>query len=162
MENTCSHCGYDRVHCQCGLPKNTSGQVRMFQNYTDYREQNEDYSTTSRINRSSPEERKFMLELIPINKEEMGTYLQRSEIADRELIKSAIYRHLFGTKKTWSCHTTTRYCIICTMAQELNVMRALLTAVSQKYPIYNDRLMMEIDEDQTTPILELQISLPKD
>ena len=121
---TCDHCGYLKRNCMCGRKRNTSGEVVMYSNYTDLRN-SDDYAMVSRIQRTSKEERKIMEELNPVDGENLITFLKRNDTAEFELCKYAIHRHLFGTKKTWPCHTTTRYCLVCTLVQVVSVNRAL-------------------------------------
>lgn len=121
---TCPHCDYPRSDCHCGRKKNTSGQYVAYNNYTDYRNIN-DYAMTARINRTSAEDRKIMEELLPMDNEPLDNYIQRSAIAEQKLTEHAIQHHLYGTKRVWSCHTSSRYCFICTMAQYININRSL-------------------------------------
>lgn len=131
---TCKSCGYENKHCICNqenqhgtiYPRNTSGNKRMYQNYTNYgAKEYDDYSRTSRIHKQNPQERKIMEELHPIDGELLITFLQRSEIAEQKLTEYSYNQHIYNTSKTWSCHTTSRYCFICVMLQYVNVNRAL-------------------------------------
>lgn len=126
---TCASCGYEKRNCMCGRPKNTSGEYTMYQNYKDFRN-TPDYAMTARINRSSAEDRKIMEELLPTNNENVITFLQRSDLASSKLIEYSINHHLYGTKRVWSCHTTSRYCFICTLSQFLNILRSTLSSIS--------------------------------
>ena len=44
---TCNGCGYDMNNCECGRKRNTSGDVVMYSNYTDWRGQESKYAMTS-------------------------------------------------------------------------------------------------------------------
>ena len=117
MDQTCPKCGYQRVHCQCGRTdlnaddyygkRNTSGDPIKFRYFTDLRNE-EDFAVTSRINRRGEVQRRFIQEYLPINKEPLLVWYERTEIASDEVSKFAIQLHLFGTKKEWACHTTSR------------------------------------------------------
>lgn len=149
---TCSGCGYEKKNCMCGRKKNTSGEYAMYQNYTDFRNSN-DYAMTARINRTSSEDRKFMEELMPVNGELLITYIQRSEIAEQKLIEHSIQHHLYGTKRVWACHTSSRYCFICTMAQFLNVNRAMFTLLPTIRNLEN--IKIKVDDTQNPPLITL-------
>ena len=137
---TCKHCGYDKVHCQCGLPpekrdtkeygkRNTSGHLVRFNNYTDLRN-TEDYAVTSRISRSGEAQRRIIEEYQPIHKEPVLTWLERSRIAEEAVSKFGIQLHLFGTKREWACHTTARMCPICTPIQQVQLTRSVIQALA--------------------------------
>ena len=145
MDTTCSHCGYQRVHCQCGRPRNTSGQPRMYQNYNDYRGE-DDYAVTSRINRTSAEQRKIMEELLPYDTQLLSDWLKQAEIAEEQLTKNAVHHHLYGTKKAWACHTTSRYCFICVMAQYINTHRSIYMLLGEKYDLAKIRIHVTYPE----------------
>lgn len=122
---TCTSCGYTIDQCLCGKPRNTSGDVVKFPNYNDLRNNN-DYSLTGRVNRSDPETRKIMEELNPIDGENLDNFIQRTIIAEEKLCEYSMQHHMYGTKKAWACHTTSRYCFICTLVQFVNVHRMIL------------------------------------
>ncbi len=123
MEKTCDHCGYQRTFCQCGRPRNTSGEVTKFQNYTDYTGAELDFGLTSPMRRSSKEQRaekKYIEELNPTNKEKLYTYLQRTQKGMAAVRQKSHSYHLWETKKgIWPCHSTSRYCFICVKNQYL-------------------------------------------
>ncbi len=145
--STCKHCGYLKAECTCGKRRNTSGDPVTYQNYNDYRGMMDgNYSQTSRIQRSNPEERKLMTELNPVDGETLTNFIKRTDIAENEVIKYAIQHHLFGTRKgAWACHTTTRYCFICVTAQFLNICRTLFT---QLPPEITDNFILEVFDDE--------------
>ncbi len=160
---TCKSCGYENANCICknnnqlGTIKNrnTSGETRLYQNYNDMRNTN-DYAMTSRINRTSAEERKIMEELLPVDGELLTTYIQRTDIAESKLCEHSIQHHLFGTKRTWSCHTSSRYCFICTLAQYINVNRSLYNSLQEIGVL--DNIIINIDNSTDTPTLTLSLS----
>ena len=103
----------------------------MYQNYRDFRNI-DDYAMTARLSRTSSEDRKIMEELLPINEEPLWNFIKRTEIAEQKLVEHAINHHLYGTKRVWSCHTSSRYCFICTMAQYINVTRSLFLSMPEE------------------------------
>lgn len=149
---TCSHCGFEKRNCMCGRRKNTSGDYVMYSNYTDLRGAS-DYATTSRISRTSSSDIKLMEELLPVNGELLTNYLKRTEIAETKLVEHSIYQHLFGTKQTWACHTSSRYCFICTLSQYVGVHKALWQSLSDVIDITD--LKISIDDNTIPPKLSL-------
>ncbi len=107
----------------------------MYTNYNDYRnDSNAPYSMTARINRSPEIARKFMEELQPVNDEMLTNFYTRTEIAEKELVSYGIHQHLYGTKRVWSCHTSSRYCFICTKAQYIDIHRSINTQLLKLCP----------------------------
>lgn len=144
---TCNGCGYEKRHCMCGRKRNTSGDYAAYQNYRDYRNIN-DYAMTARINRTSVEERKIMEELLPVDGELLTTYIKRSSVAEQKLTEHSIQHHLYGTKKVWACHTSSRYCFICTMAQYVNVHRALWNSLADVIDISKITISVNVVEGE--------------
>ena len=140
---TCPHCGYEKKHCICDEGnqrgtihrRSTDGTIRKYNNYTDYREV-DDYAMASRINRTDPAKRKIMEELHPHDGESLHSFLERSDTASQKVAEHGIYHHLFGTKKTWACHTTSRYCFICVLAQENECYRMLFQSLREEFDLY--------------------------
>lgn len=131
-KGTCPHCDYPKRDCHCGRRKNTSGDYVAYNNYTDYRG-TDNYAMTARINRGvSPEERHIMEELQPMDEELLSNYIKRTEIAEHNLCKYSIQHHLYGTKKVWACHTSSRYCFICVLVQFVNVTRAIFQFIGEE------------------------------
>lgn len=153
-QGTCPSCGYEKKNCMCGRKKNTSGDYVAYQNYTDYRNTN-DYAMTQRINRGSSEERKIMEELLPVSGEKLTTFLKRTEIGEQKLIEHSIQHHLYGTKRVWSCHTSSRYCFICTTSQYLNVNRSLFISLQELITLEN--IIINVDNSQNPPLISLHI-----
>ncbi len=140
---TCQSCGYEKKHCICNAKdtygtihlRNTSGKRRMYQNYSNYHSKDyEDYSRTSAIRPQNVQERKIMEELHPINNELLITFIERTAKAEEKLTEYALNHHVYGTSKTWSCHTTSRYCFICVMSQFIDVNRALYESLQEIIP----------------------------
>ncbi len=140
---TCDTCGYEKRNCMCGRKKNTSGEYVMYQNYKDFRKI-DDYAMTARINRTQTEDRKIMEELQPMDGEFLSNYIKRTELAEQKLIEYSINHHLYGTKRVWSCHTSSRYCFICTMAQYLQNNRSILLSLEKS----TERYQIKIKDDK--------------
>jgi hypothetical protein len=150
-QGTCQHCGYEKRNCMCGRKRNTSGDYVAYNNYTDYRNIN-DYAMTARINRTSAEDRKIMEELLPIDGEPLDNYIERTNIAEQKLTEHAIQHHLYGTKRVWSCHTSSRYCFICTMAQYINTTRSILMMMKD---LEKTKYIINVDNSQEPPLLSI-------
>lgn len=133
----------------CGRKKNVAGEYQVYQNYQNYREQSyQDYAVTKRTARNQEVERKFMKEFSPLDKENLYSYLKRTDVAMNEVIKFATHHHLYGTSKgAWQCHTATRYCFICTLTQLLNVNRTILSAIEHIEPIQKLQLNITTHPD---------------
>lgn len=150
MEQTCPRCGYQRTHCQCGLGtqkfcnacsnpiqycrcgrgRNTDGSHKEYHQWDGWSSTaEEEFSTTSRIFRRNPDEAHLMEEIIPIPNEELLTYVQRAYSSRRRQVEYLMHRHIYGTKRTWPCHTTTRTCPVCAMCQIANVSDSLIKAL---------------------------------
>ncbi len=148
-KGTCSSCGFEKRFCMCGKKINTSGEHVMYQNYTDLRGIGSDYST---IRRSDPSGqklgRKFMEELMPVDKETLLNWYHRSEIAEDKLCEYSIQHHIYGTKKTWTCHDSSRYCFICTLVQYVNSHRIINSSLSNLIDL--SRVVTHITDDSLT------------
>lgn len=153
-KGTCNGCGYQKSECMCGRKKNTSGEYTMYQNYKDFRNE-PDYAMTARINRTSSEDKKMLTELMPMDGEFLLNYLERSDIGESQLNQYAINHHLYGTKRVWSCHTSSRSCFICTIVQFNNSNRAILSTL--KDIINLEKIKIHINYDDQTPIISLYI-----
>jgi hypothetical protein len=152
-QGTCSSCGYEKSQCHCGRKRNSSGEYTAYNNYTDYRNTS-DYSMTARINRTQSSDRKIMEELLPINGEPILTYLARTDIAETKLTEYSIQHHLYGTKRVWSCHTSSRYCFICTLAQYVNTNRTLFKSLKDIIDLTN--IIIIVDDSTDIPTISLQ------
>ncbi len=150
---TCNSCGYQKIHCICHnqnqhgtmYRRNTSGEIAKYQHYQNYQDTNNDqYAETARINRHS-DEQKFMEELWPVNGENCATYLARTSIASTELIKHAMHKHIYGGRKPWPSHTSTRYCPVCTLCQLVNTLTDILIALSEIQDISKLTLYIQLE-----------------
>jgi hypothetical protein len=139
MEKTCPRCGYQRTFCQCGRSRNADGSIRR-KPYDDYSREPEDYSRTARIERRRDAQRKWNIDRLPVNAEQLITYIQRSDKPVQALQEYAMHRHLYGTSKTWPCHTQGRHCPVCDLCQESEILRQLLIKMMQKYGTETERL----------------------
>jgi len=153
---TCDNCGYEKMFCICNNSRtrssntgkrNTSGDLVRppYQNYQDQ----DDYSRHQHYDPSSTE-RKYMQEFYPIDKEPVSTYISRTNTASQKVIESSIYKHLYGGKKVWPCHTTTRYCPVCILAQQVEALRQIVIALSTTQDMSKLLLKVELTTDQDT------------
>ncbi len=160
---TCTSCGYERVHCICynqnqhGTThrRNTSGETTKYQNFQNY-QNHDDYAETSRIYRNS-DEKKFMEEFYPIDKENLATYLARTSIAEEKIIEHSMYKHIYSGRKPWPSHTSTRYCPVCTLCQFVNIWRELGNAMSQVMDI--SKWQINVTSDVEAPFSTVSLSL---
>ncbi len=134
---TCPNCDYEKMFCICNNNKirnhntgkrNTSGDL-VRPPYQNYSEQ-EDYARHQHYDPSSYE-RKFMQEFFPIDTEQLTTYISRTNIQSEKIIESSVHKHLYGGKKAWPCHTTTRYCPVCILAQQVEQLRQIIISLSE-------------------------------
>jgi len=143
---TCEHCNYEKMFCICNNNKlrnyntgkrNTSGDL-VRPPYQNYQEQ-DDYSRHQHY-QANDMERKFMQEFFPIDKENLTNYISRTNLAAEKCIESSIYKHLYGGKKPWPSHTTSRYCPICILAQQVEQLRQLIISISENHDLSQDKL----------------------
>ncbi len=144
---TCLHCGYDSIHCKCGKERNTTGDVEEFQNYHNY-DNEQDYSRTAPMIPRSKEAH-ILEELKPVENEELITWIQRTNLGINKSSEHGIYHHIFGTRKTWPCHTTNRYCIVCLPNQYINMQRRALLAIANKIDLKKFRYNQDSDTFET-------------
>lgn len=160
QDKTCSSCGYQMAYCECGKRRNTSGDVAKFNNYQDYYSNNwarKNFAMTSRIERHSEAERKFMEELIPIDGENAITYIQRTDINEAKLIEHSIWYHLYGTRKgAWPCHTSSRYCFICNCCQMLEINRQVILEMGNFLDLSKLIIKVTQDPDKILPKIHLE------
>lgn len=67
-----------------------------------------------------------MEELHPVDGEQLLTFMSRTEKAISNLTEYSNNQHIYNTSKTWSCHTTSRYCFICVSNQYISVLRSII------------------------------------
>ncbi len=146
---TCSSCNYEKIHCICRnqnqhgtvYRRNTHGETAKYQHFQNPDNYN-DYSTTSTI-ASQSDERKFMEELFPMDKETLDIYYARTDIATNKCIESSIYKHIYGGRKPWPSHTSSRYCPICTLSQQVETYRQIIESLSQLQDLSKLQLHVE-------------------
>lgn len=154
-KGTCAHCGYENRHCQCNEQpeKYPSGYFNYYGNTWS----RDNFAITSRIQRHTEAERKFMEELLPIDKEDVKTYLERSDIAMQKLIEHSIWYHLYGTKKgVWPCHSSSRYCFICNLAQFVEINRTFMMSMNDFVDLSQVIIRTESDPSNILPKLRLE------
>jgi len=94
-----------------------------YTNYTDYSEEKSMYAMHTATRARDVEAMKYFEELYPENGEHLDTWIRRSARHVHKLSEYAYHQHIYGTKRTWSCHESSRYCFICTMASFIEVLR---------------------------------------
>ncbi len=151
---TCSSCGYEKIHCICHnqsqagtiYARNTSGETGKYQHFENYSNNPDDYSETARIYRHSNEQ-KFMEEFYPQENEELSTYISRTATATNKLIEHSMHKHIYGGRKPWPSHTSTRYCPVCTLCQFVNNLTDIILAFSEQVDISKFRFNIIKDVD---------------
>ncbi len=140
---TCDHCNYEKMFCVCNNNKlrnyntgkrNTTGDL-VRPPYQNYSEQ-DDYTRRQHY-QSNDMERKFMQEFFPINGEPLTNYISRTNLSSEKIIESSVHKHLYGGKKVWPCHTTSRYCPICILAQQVEQLRQIITTLAETQDLSN-------------------------
>ncbi len=145
LDKTCTHCGFTRAECICGKKRNTSGDVVVYQNYTDYRGFS-DYATTRRVTHEESKQ-KYMEELHPLPNENLHAFFDRTKIHIQQLNEYSIQHHLVGTKKgAWQCHTSSRYCFICVQVQLTNLLESIINTLPQLVSI--DDLKFNVSKNE--------------
>ncbi len=138
---TCPNCDFEKVYCICDNTRirnhntgkrNTSGDL-VRPPYQNYSEQ-EDYARHQHYD-PNQYERKFMQEFFPIDREPLSIYISRTNLSSKKIIESSVHKHLYGGKKVWPCHTTSRYCPICILAQQVEQLRQIIIALSETQDI---------------------------
>ncbi len=133
--STCTHCGYDTLHCECGKPRNSSGDVTRYTNYTNWKDKQNMYAMTSpRMYQRDSENNKFFEEILPINNEELKTWVERTTVHTIKLTEYSRDHHIYGTKRVWACHSSSRYCFICTLCDFVDILRSLALSILALYP----------------------------
>ncbi len=66
---------------------------------------------------------KFMEELFPEEDEALENWIRRTARHVHKLTEYAFHQHIYGTKRTWACHESSRYCFICVLSQMLETLR---------------------------------------
>ncbi len=94
-----------------------------YTNYTDYSTEQNMYAMHTAIRSRNIEELKYMEELFPEDGEHLDTWIRRTARHVHKLTEYAYHQHIYGTKRTWSCHESSRYCFICTLSQMLDILR---------------------------------------
>ncbi len=133
---TCTHCGYDMELCQCGKKLNMAGNVEKYQNYNNYENPNRNpfAMTSPRMYQRDEESNKFFTEILPINNEEVAIWVQRTQIHTEKLTSYSRNHHIYGTKREWACHSSTRYCFICTLCDFVDILRSMALSYLDLYP----------------------------
>ncbi len=126
--------------------RNTSGELER-PPYLNY-QADDDYSRHQHYDPNSYE-RKFMEEFYPIEQEQVSTYISRTNLASTKIVQSSVYKHLYGGKKVWPCHTTTRYCPVCILAQQVEILRKIIIALSDTQDM--SKLSIKVTETTGTP-----------
>ncbi len=132
---TCVHCNYDMEHCICGKKRNMAGDVEKFGNYSDWKDRKNMFAmTTPRMYQRDSEEHKYFEEILPLDKEKLDIWIRRTAQHTVKLTDYARYQHIYGTKRTWSCHDSSRYCFICTLCDFVDILRCLAVSIMEKFP----------------------------
>ncbi len=94
-----------------------------YSNYTDYSSEQNMYAMHSTVRARDIEALKYMEELFPEENEPMENWIRRTARHVHKLVEYAHHQHVYGTKRTWSCHESSRYCFICVLCQCLENLR---------------------------------------
>lgn len=153
MGKTCPHCGYEINHCRCGDGETgTTPTVQgRFNYYSDMADDSHPYARTSPINRSGDARVKHYAELAPLDNELVLTWINRTAKHSAELAEHSRWHHLYGTRKPWACHTSGRYCFICTLCDLNDNLRELAVSFIAFDPNY--ALRWHVAEDIKGKIL---------
>ncbi len=127
---TCTHCGFEREKCQCGKKRNSSGDITKFSHYVNYQDERNMFSMSSpQMYQRDVEANKFFDEILPIDKELVSVWVERTSSHTVKLTEYSRNQHIYGTKRTWSCHDSSRYCFICTLCDFVDVLRMMAISI---------------------------------
>ncbi len=94
-----------------------------YHNYTDYSQEQNMYAMHKTLRQNEDEHMKYFEELFPEPDEPLETWLRRTARHVHKLVEYSQHQHVYGTKRTWSCHASSRYCFICTLCNMLDTIR---------------------------------------
>ncbi len=94
-----------------------------YTNYTDYSSENNMYAMHTTTRSRDIEQLKYFEELFPEENEPLDIWLRRTARHVHKLVEYSQHQHVYGTKRTWSCHASSRYCFICTLCQMIENLR---------------------------------------
>ncbi len=145
---TCSHCGYEMEKCQCGHKRNTSGDVASFSHYTNYSDEKNMFSmTTPHMYQRDEEANKFFEEILPINTEDVKVWIERTQVHTTKLTEYSRNQHIYGTRTTWACHKSSRYCFICTLCDFVDVLRMFIQGIQDLFPDKPIHWVVDVSKD---------------
>lgn len=125
-----------------------AGDVQRYGNYVDYQDEKNMFAMTSPMAYQRDEEaNRFFTEILPIDKEGIKVWLDRTAKHTVKLTEYSRHHHIYGTKRTWSCHTSSRYCFICTLCDFVDVLRMFCISISQLFPKEEIKWNVEVDKD---------------
>ncbi len=125
--------------------RNTSGDKVQFNYWDDWKGKKDLFALTSSVvKQEEKSEVKHMSSLFPVDGERLESWIRRTARDSLELTENARYHHIHGTKSTWACHTSSRYCIICVACDYVDILRCMALSY------------MELDL-KTPPIWELSL-----
>lgn len=106
--------------------RNSSGDLVKFNYYTDYTKEKNLYAMTSSIHQQQQRnEIKHNNDILPIDRESLNIWLKRTIKSSMDLTEYSRNQHIHGTTKTWACHTSSRYCFICTLCDFVDILRIM-------------------------------------
>lgn len=158
---TCPNCDYEKMYCICNNQKsrnyntgkrNTSGDL-VRPPYQNYSEQ-DDYSRHQHYDPNAYD-RKFMAEFYPVDGEPVDIYISRTNLISTKIIESSIHKHLYGGKKVWPCHTTTRYCPVCILAQQVEQCRNIIISLAEHMDMSTFHINIVPSQDDSPPLLTI-------
>lgn len=127
-----------------------------YQDYYSNAFARENFAQTSRIERHTEAERKFMEELLPVQNESAKTYIDRIDINEGKLIEHSIWYHLYGTRKgVWPCHSSSRYCFICNLCQMVEINRQMIIQFGKFVDL--DKITINLVEHPESLLPEIQL-----
>ncbi len=94
-----------------------------YSNYTDYSKEENMYAMHTTVRARDIEHLKYFEELFPEEQEPLEIWLRRTARHVHKLVEYAQHQHVYGTKRTWSCHESSRYCFICTLCSMVENIR---------------------------------------
>ncbi len=122
------------------MKKNTSGDEVKFNNFDNSNYALNDYSRIGKMRpaqneRYDSKEAHQMIEFLPVDGENCMSWQRRTAQAAYKLTEHSRYYHVYGTSKTWACHTTSRYCFICELCNFVDMLRTFINSLDELIPL---------------------------
>ncbi len=122
--------------------------MKDLSNYTDYSTEENMYAMHTPTRAIDVERLKYFEEIFPVDGEENESWVRRTAVHIHKLTEYAYHHHIYGTKRKWACHESSRYCFICTLCNIIEVIRNMSMDMIELYP--DEHLRWKLSNDAKT------------